>query len=738
MKSQKTLKTVLNSKPEVVPYFTAIFILGLKFSQLLSLDLSILMFFMASGCIVLSFFFSKNLRFLLAVLALGAFCSGFFYGNLRIEPEFNSGELRLFDGSSGTLSGTFSGEYHVLKYGDISFMLKDCKFDTASQTVSIPTTIYCRIKNPDVLPEPEQQYSLSGKLNFNPGQRFPSFSAATITQKAFQNPLNSIGGKIQRQIRDNLNMVLPTRHAAIVIGFLLGDTSGIDKKDKKLFRETGISHLLAVSGQHIMILTLVIAACLHLLRVPPVSRTIMIGLFLLLYAFSTSGSPSIFRALIMYLVTATIYHLEATPTPIRPVSLAALILLLYDPALISDPAFILSFSAVLGLVFLRPMFEYYFKRIKLPDLLARYFSVSIAANLGVMPMAAYLFGTVSLISFMVNPAIIWLFAVILPLSFFIAVVSLLSTNYGLFIAPGLSIPLDGFLLFLEKAHAEPGGFFCVGTLPGLLAAAIYTIVLLWVGVWNRRMILKNTASDSEKVSTSIKQIEVTAGLQSEIRNLSANTRQTTSRQSAGKSAGLVVKSSGMDLRNHFKDNSFLRLADAMMLSSKRRSLKNIYEYSTDFPVNLLGIDSQNLYYRIIDIDRSVIANEKDRLIQAQVFVMALAGSEIINRISFHLNPPPDPSEIAVDMVIRDRYLASAVLGDRVLCSSMLTRTANDNFILLMTRGRSLFSRGKSQLSRFMNLQNEEMIEQHFSYRRDLFAWCRDFIEFDLECRKASQ
>lgn len=736
MKTTKPSKRIISSKPEVLPFFTAVFILGLKLSQLVSIDLSALLFFLSIGCVIISLIYRSNAKVLLPILALGTIFSGAFYGNLRIHPEIKSGELILFDQSSGVLSGTFTGEYRALKSGGVSLYMKNCQIETASQSITLPGRVYVRAKDSNLIPEPEQIYSGTGTLRFKLAQRTPAFHCKTLTHQGYETAFNALGGKIQRHLRDGLNIVLPTRHATIVTGFLLGDTSRINFKDKKLFRETGISHLMAVSGQHIMVLSLVIAACLHGLRVPPISRTIFICVFLFLYAFTTSGSPSIIRALLMYIVTATIFHLESSPAPIRPISIAALLILIYDPGYISNAAFILSFTAVASIIVLRPMLEYYLKRLHLPQLLARYIAVTFAANIGVLPMAAFLFGTVSIAAIFVNPAIVWLFSVILPISFILGIVSAISPGYGLFIAPGLSLPLDGLLSFLEKVNSLPGTFFFIGNTPGLLTAVIYGGLLLWAGFWNRRMLLQGSSSE-EKVTFSINNNKQNEEISSSIRVPENSHGHCTRKLEAGSSKFSVSGNFTKDFQNIFKDSNFLSDVDSMMVSSKRRSLKHSAKSDSEFPIKLLCLDNQNLFHQIMDIDLNVIEHQNDRLIQAQVLLLALAGGEIVNRISVHLNPPPDPSEVKIELVIKDRFLALAVLGDRLLSSSLLTRTSNDQFILLMSRGRTLIARGRNQLQRMMEKYDAESIEQHFSLRRDLLAWCQEFIEFDLEWRKTN-
>ncbi|MGM0601146.1 MAG: ComEC/Rec2 family competence protein [Candidatus Rifleibacteriota bacterium] len=716
---------VIKSQFEVLPFFSAIFIAGLVFSQLFNPHLSFLFSFLTIASL-LSTFIKTSQKVTGILLIVATFCAGLFYGNLRIRPEVDAVEFQLLHESKGQLHGILNGEFKMLKTGSVSFYLRECKFFTASQTISIPGRVYCRVKSTNILPEPEQYYLLDGIFKFDPTNKSPSFKASNLTHVPGRNELSTLGGKIQRKLRDGLNMVLPSRHAAVVTGFLLGDTSLINFKDRQLFRKTGVSHLLAVSGQHIMLLSFILAALLHWLKIPPVSRTILTAVFLVIYALTTTGSASVLRALLMFLVTAVIFHLESFPSPIRALSLSALILLIYNPGYIVNAAFVLSYTAVSGIILLRPMLEYYLVRMHIPRVIGRYLSVTFAANISIIPVAAHFFSSLSIIAFLVNPFITWLFAIILPLGFAVGTVSALSPEYGLFLAPGLSLSLDGLFSILEQAAAIPGGYIYTGNISGFLTALIYIALIMIYGYWNQRIVSPKAIVESKTQEIKTKPVR-------QVGKTATSEKTASYRASFNKS---VEPRQIIESRNIFLNQKFVSEIDAIMLSCKRRSLKNLPHYIPPFPIDLISLENQNLFYQLIDLDLKVLQNESYRLIQAQVYLMSFSGGIILNRISSHLNPPPDPSDIKVDMVIKNRFLASAILGDEIVNSRLINRTQNQNFILLLNRGQSLFYRAKNQLKSMLENQSKEKIDQHFSLRRDMLKWCVEFIEFDQETRKS--
>ncbi|HQB82004.1 MAG TPA: ComEC/Rec2 family competence protein [Candidatus Rifleibacterium sp.] len=716
----KRKSRLFTAPPDMLVGFTAVFACGLLFSALLPAGMHIAMLVAASCCLLLSFpdMFSRHR---LLFLGLAGFLAAAFYGNLRAEPEANFSHFLSLDKVRGRLSGQFKGEFRLSRSGSIRFKLLDATFSADDQNIKVPGLVECIVKTPDLFPEPEQQYALEGSFSVTQPGRPPTFNADRISSVTTGPGLTGLAGRVQRKLRDGLNTVLPRRHAGIVTGFILGDTSQIPETEKILFRETGISHLLAVSGQHIMVIIVCLAAILHWLKVPPLSRSIMTALFLIFYAMTTTGSPSVWRALIMYLCVATILHTEAFPSPVRPVSIAALILLLYRPALIFNAAFQLSFTAVLSIVFLREPIERLFRRFYFPETFSRYMAITLAASFGTIPMTAMLFGTVSASSLLVNPLIIWSFSYILPVAFITAVLSIFWPGASIIVAPGLSLVLDGLLVLLGKAQTIPGQYFYVGNLPGFIIAGLYGVMLFLAATSNRRHLEEKLAqAAAPEASFSVVGIE----------KLPAQ-NQTENGQKQ------IPPAMAKTDRHPFKHAPTLAAMDEMLCECGLRPLKNL---KTDekvlVPLQNLSIDSQNLYHRISDLDRKIFVAEPERLLQSHIFLMALMGNEILNRISTHLDPPPAPGEIRIGQPVRDRYLAAAVLADTLLHSSILTRARSDDFMMLISRGQGIFSRARRQLERILeNLNFEESIEQHFALRHDMLTWCNEFINYDVNSRQ---
>ncbi|MBU1109104.1 MAG: ComEC/Rec2 family competence protein [Candidatus Riflebacteria bacterium] len=669
-------------------------------------------------------------RFRWHFLAIAAFSVGAFYALVNTQPRFDFPQLFKLDGIEGRLSGTFRGEYRSGNTGAITFRMVDAVFEFDEQCVIIPTAVNCHISKPSLLPEPEQTYSTVGKFSISQIDITPIFKGADLHPESSSRNTSKLAGRLQRQIRDGLKASLPPRHAAIVTGFILGDTSSINLEDRRLFKETGISHLLAVSGQHLMVLVMLLAAIFHWLKIPPISRSILTATILGVYAMTTAGSPSVWRALTMYLCVATILHLESNPSPIRPVAFAAFILLLHDPAIFSNAAFQLSFTAVIGILFLRRPFEQLFAKLYFPVFLSRYLSVSLAASIATLPMTALLFGTMSLSALVVNPLILWVFVYVLPVSFLIVLLSAIWPTMTLLIAPALSLVIDGILAFLQKAAAIPGHFFFVGNLSGITIAGCFAILLYIVSLCNLR---------ETELSTLAAIIKTPADPNSEKNGKIRAPEFSGNNGVSRKFEPGIEKPIAPDYRinSPFKNPKVVRDIDTTLLNCRRRPIKSSSNVESELlPISLLSIDNQNLYHQLMDLDYNSLKLEPERLIQAHTYLLALVGGEIINRASYHLSPPPQPGDVKIEYVVRDRYLAISILADALLNSKLLTRATDENFMLIVSRAQAIYGRARNQLERIIvNSDPNKAIDQHLSVRRDLLCWCREFVEFDQEVRR---
>lgn len=201
---------------------------------------------------------------------------------------------------------------------------------------------------------------------------------------------------------------------ALMFALLVGDRSEIDETTTQQFRQTGLMHLLAVSGLHIFLLGMIVFELLRSLlnrtRLPfyhrEIIRSVVTILILLLFWIVTGNSPSILRAIIMALIAILANLWQRPHIGLNALGVSAFCLLLYDPNIRYDIGFQLSYAAVLALMLVYPVLNAYCTEKRFPNKglqkLMSSIMLSIAATLGTLPILLVHFGTVSLGGIILN------------------------------------------------------------------------------------------------------------------------------------------------------------------------------------------------------------------------------------------------------------------------------------------------------------------------------------------------
>src|SRR3954470_10977482 len=220
----------------------------------------------------------------------------------------------------------------------------------------------------------------------------------------------------------------PDAEAALLRGFLLGEDDRIDAATVDDFKRSGLAHLLAVSGDCVMLLAILGGWLLGIAGVPLRVRMLSLLALIALYVPVAGGSPSIQRAGIMG-AAGVVAALAGRPRwRWYALLLAAALTLLLNPRSVGDPSWQLSFAAVTGILFfagsirdliLGPVAPVRPAGPPVRDppsparrALAEGAGVTIAATLTTAPLFAHHFGAVSLASL---PAILLALPAVAPM-----------------------------------------------------------------------------------------------------------------------------------------------------------------------------------------------------------------------------------------------------------------------------------------------------------------------------------
>ena len=282
------------------------------------------------------------------------------------------------------------------------------------------------------LPEKSNSHSFDYGLYLHTKNISASFSLPSqyIT---LNHSSSGLSGKIttfSEKLADKIRSSLGDEEGEVAAAITLGDKSGFSDDLTDVFTRSGISHIVAVSGMHLSVLTGFFFFLASKSRLHYKIRNIFGILLVIIYMALTGFSPSVTRAGIMttcVLIASTLDKKEDVATSFF---LSAAIILANNPYTVYSASFLLSYAALAGiLIFSKPL------RSKLevlprfiPGFIKDVAAASFSASITTLPILAYMFNGISLLSLLTN-------ILVVPLVNIIFITVLVSVILGAIYAP---------------------------------------------------------------------------------------------------------------------------------------------------------------------------------------------------------------------------------------------------------------------------------------------------------------
>jgi len=293
---------------------------------------------------------------------------------------------------------------------------------------------------------------------------------------------HSAAGHIRAGLRDAA-AVLPDGPRGLLPGLVVGDVSGMDPALSDDFRTAGLSHLTAVSGTNVAIVTGAVLLLLRRATVGPRLSALLAGLALVGFVVLARPSPSVLRAAVMGGI-ALIALTSGRPRSALPaLGAAVLILVFVSPPLARDPGFALSVLATAGLVLLAPGWAAWLRARRVPSGAAEALAVPAAATVATAPVVAAISGTVSLVSIPANLLAAPAVAPATVLGVLAAVVSPLSGTAAEWLARAAGVPVGWLVAVGTRAARLPAAAV---SWPGGMSGAFLLVAALLVAVFAAR------------------------------------------------------------------------------------------------------------------------------------------------------------------------------------------------------------------------------------------------------------
>lgn len=325
-----------------------------------------------------------------------------------------------------------------------------------------------------------------------------------VVQHAGPNPPFSVWlGAVRQHLSERIRNQMPPVEGAITAALMMGDRAAIPDDVNQDMRNSGLTHILSISGLHMVIVCgLVFLVVRYALLLPRHTRHLRQGKKIAALAALLVGAaylmisglpPSAVRSYIMVAFVFGAVLLDREVVPMRSLALAATAMLLWWPAQLLDPGFQLSFMATAALIAwyewirsradITPEAEQWPRRLML--YVGATLMTSVVAESVTLPLVIHHFNSVSLygmlanllispvVTFLIMPFIILAF-VLMPLS--LEWVALLPVEYG----------VHAMVLVARWVSAIPYSQFYVRAQPGW-GTALMVLGLLWIIIWQKRL-----------------------------------------------------------------------------------------------------------------------------------------------------------------------------------------------------------------------------------------------------------
>lgn len=271
------------------------------------------------------------------------------------------------------------------------------------------------------------------------------FSIRQIAYQFRENLIKSLEEKI-----DNKEVI------AITAALILGDRHFIPQELQQEYADAGVVHILAVSGLHIGIMVLLLHFLLQPLkrfRQGKLLEFVIIISFLWSYAFVAGLSPSVVRAVTMFSFVSLGLILKNKTNVYHALITSALLLLLFYPYFLFSLGFKMSYLAVISIVIVQPKLVGFWKpKYKITKYFWNLITVSIAAQIGLMPLSLYYFHQFSSLFVLSNLVIIPCLGTILILGFVTLLLSVAQMEFSWFLELYTTIVdlLNAFIGFISQ------------------------------------------------------------------------------------------------------------------------------------------------------------------------------------------------------------------------------------------------------------------------------------------------
>lgn len=295
--------------------------------------------------------------------------------------------------------------------------------------------------------------------------------------------------QFRRQLSSRMATLFPAEQAGYMSALVIGVQDDVDPQLFATFSTLGLTHLIAVSGLHVAVFLFLVKHLLQLLRLTREQRLLIMIATVPLYVLFTGGSPSIVRAGIMAIIALMATYRGQLKDGLHILAAAALIMVMWNPLVVHDVGFQLSFLVTAALLLWTKQAEQLFttRRTKWGQAVQNTLLVTFVAQLASFPISIYYFNQFHLLTFVVNVIFVPLVSfIIMPLAAISLATSYIYFPLGKMLAHLVTLMNDWTLIYTNQLATVQKLHYIFATPSLIWIVSFYSIVALFLFPWQIR------------------------------------------------------------------------------------------------------------------------------------------------------------------------------------------------------------------------------------------------------------
>ena len=427
-------------------YLCLSFILGIFLASFINLSSAVYAAFFILGLIFLCFF-KKSFKYLIFGLCILILCAGVLSYKLKVKKMEN-----LLKEEEIEFTGVITEEPDI-RVNKVNLIVKNKEIGKVLVISDLPNKfdygnkvkVKGKIKIPNVYPH----FNYRGYLAKDGIYYVMYYPKIILLEEDKGNFIYKEILCFKDKLRKSIQKFISSPYNLILGAIILGDKKRIPQEWKNKLNITGLRHITAISGMHIIILSeilMLVLIWIGLYRGQAFYFTVIfIFLFIIMVGLPTSG----IRAGIMGFLLLFAQKIGRLRSATRALVFSGAIMLGFNPLLLKyDIGFQLSFLAVLGIIYLAPPLSVLFR--KIPNFrffpLRNIISITLSAQIFTLPVLIYHFGYISYISIISNILIVPILPYIMGFGIAFSLFGIISNFLGWLI----SFPCWVLLVYMKK------------------------------------------------------------------------------------------------------------------------------------------------------------------------------------------------------------------------------------------------------------------------------------------------